>query len=455
MRKVLIITYYWPPSGGSGVQRWLKFAKYLPQYGWEPVIYTPLNPEANATDAQLLQEVSPSITVLKRKIVEPYGLYKRLTGKKSGGTIKANIIAEKPKSLMQRLSIFIRGNLFIPDPRFLWIRPSARFLIKYLKTHPVDAIISTGPPHSMHLIAKRVSRATGIRWIADFRDPWTKIFYFKHLHLSRYAESKHENLEQKVLDSCNRVVVVSPQMQRDFRRMTSTRVELVTNGFDESDFNLPGAKLEEGYFYIVHTGLFPENANPNLLWEAIGEKAAAESNFASKLRILLAGSTDSSVLESISMCGLKGNLTDYGYVEHSQAIALQKSASLLLLTLRKEPEAAAIITGKFFEYLASGREILAVGPPEGDLGKMLIEANAGSISDFCNKEGLRASIEKAFATWSRQQEQKQKQEQKQCGNEATQSAEEHTLPESIMKYSRRNLTAEYVRILENIRILDD
>ena len=254
-----------------------------------------------------------------------------------------------------------------------------------------------------------------------------------------------------MLDSCNRVVVVSPQMQRDFRRMTSTRVELVTNGFDESDFNLPGAKLEEGYFYIVHTGLFPENANPNLLWEAIGEKAAAESNFASKLRILLAGSTDASVLESISMCGLKGNLTDYGYVEHSQAIALQKSASLLLLTLRKEPEAAAIITGKFFEYLASGREILAVGPPEGDLGKMLIEANAGSICDFCNKEGLRASIEKAFATWSRQQEQKQKQ----CGNEATQSAEEHTLPESIMKYSRRNLTAEYVRILENIRILDD
>ena len=155
------------------------------------------------------------------------------------------------------------------------------------------------------------------------------------------------------------------------------------------------------------------------------------------------------------MCGLKGNLTDYGYVEHSQAIALQKSASLLLLTLRKEPEAAAIITGKFFEYLASGREILAVGPPEGDLGKMLIEANAGSISDFCNKEGLRASIDKAFATWSRQQEQKQEQKQKQCGNEATQSAEEHTLPESIMKYSRRNLTAEYVRILENIRILDD
>lgn len=439
MRKVLIITYYWPPSGGSGVQRWLKFAKYLPDFGWEPIIYTPLNPEANVTDAQLLSEVPAGITVIKRKIIEPYGLYKRLLGKKGGGAIKANIIADKPKGLLQRLSLYVRGNLFIPDPRFLWIAPSARFLKRYLREHPVDAIISTGPPHSMHLIAKRVSKATGIRWVADFRDPWTQIFYFKHLHLGKFAESKHENLEQKVLDSCNRVVVVSPQMQRDFRRMTTTRVELVTNGFDESDFRTPAAPLEPGYFYIVHTGLFPENANPDLLWEAMGEKAAEEPRFANSLRILLAGSTDSSVIESIRTNGLGGSLTDLGYIGHSEAVGLQKGASLLLLTLRKEPEAAAIITGKFFEYLASGRRILAVGPESGDLGVMLTSAGAGSINEFSDKAGLRASLDAAFRAWEEAPER---------GETAI------DLPQSIMQYSRRSLTAQYVKILENIRLLD-
>ena len=439
MRKVLIITYYWPPSGGSGVQRWLKFAKYLPDFGWEPIIYTPLNPEANVTDAQLLSEVPAGITVIKRKIIEPYGLYKRLLGKKGGGAIKANIIADKPKGLLQRLSLYVRGNLFIPDPRFLWIAPSARFLKRYLREHPVDAIISTGPPHSMHLIAKRVSKATGIRWVADFRDPWTQIFYFKHLHLGKFAESKHENLEQKVLDSCNRVVVVSPQMQRDFRRMTTTRVELVTNGFDESDFMTPAAPLEPGYFYIVHTGLFPENANPDLLWEAMGEKAAEEPRFANSLRILLAGSTDSSVIESIRTNGLGGSLTDLGYIGHSEAVGLQKGASLLLLTLRKEPEAAAIITGKFFEYLASGRRILAVGPESGDLGAMLTSAGAGSINEFSDKAGLRASLDAAFRAWEEAPER---------GETAI------DLPQSIMQYSRRSLTAQYVKILENIRLLD-
>ena len=421
------------------MQRWLKFAKYLPDFGWEPIIYTPLNPEANVTDAQLLSEVPAGITVIKRKIIEPYGLYKRLLGKKGGGAIKANIIADKPKGLLQRLSLYVRGNLFIPDPRFLWIAPSARFLKRYLREHPVDAIISTGPPHSMHLIAKRVSKATGIRWVADFRDPWTQIFYFKHLHLGKFAESKHENLEQKVLDSCNRVVVVSPQMQRDFRRMTTTRVELVTNGFDESDFMTPAAPLEPGYFYIVHTGLFPENANPDLLWEAMGEKAAEEPRFANSLRILLAGSTDSSVIESIRTNGLGGSLTDLGYIGHSEAVGLQKGASLLLLTLRKEPEAAAIITGKFFEYLASGRRILAVGPESGDLGAMLTSAGAGSINEFSDKAGLRASLDAAFRAWEEAPER---------GETAI------DLPQSIMQYSRRSLTAQYVKILENIRLLD-
>ncbi|MBQ3521911.1 MAG: glycosyl transferase family 1, partial [Bacteroidales bacterium] len=202
MKKVLIITYYWPPSGGSGVQRWLKFAKYLPQYGWEPVVYTPENPEANSIDEALLKDVGPQTTVIKRKIVEPYGFYKALSGKK-GSQIKANLVSSSnnKKSFVQRLSLFIRGNLFIPDPRILWVAPSVRFLKKYLKENPVDAIVSTGPPHSMHLIAKKLSKSTDIPWLADFRDPWTGIFYFKHLGLSKFAYRRHRKLEQSVLNN--------------------------------------------------------------------------------------------------------------------------------------------------------------------------------------------------------------------------------------------------------------
>src|SRR5574344_1022978 len=268
MKKVLIITYYWPPAGGSGVQRWLKFTKYLPQYGWEPVIYTPENPELNSVDTELEKEVPQSVQIIRKKIVEPYALYKALTGKKGNNKIQANIIADNSGSSMQKLSVFIRGNLFIPDPRCWWIRPSVRFLKNYLKQHPVDAIISTGPPHSMHLIAQKVSKATGIKWIADFRDPWTQIFYFKHLNLSSLAQNKHRRLELSVLKEADSVVVVSPQMKRDFETLSGREIELVTNGYDSADFEATATEVQmplaPGKFCLVHTGLMPQNGNPDL-----------------------------------------------------------------------------------------------------------------------------------------------------------------------------------------------
>lgn len=197
-KRVLIISYYWPPTGGSGVQRWVKFAKYLPSEGWQPVIYTPLNPEAITVDESLISEIPPEVEVIKRKIFEPYNIYRALTGKK-GRTAQSgevNPINSQKKSFTQKVSMWIRGNMFIPDPRCFWIGPSVRFLKKYLKEHPVDVIVSTGPPHSMHLIARKVARSTGIPWVADFRDPWTKMFYFKHLALSPWAERKHARLEK-------------------------------------------------------------------------------------------------------------------------------------------------------------------------------------------------------------------------------------------------------------------
>ena len=200
MKRVLVISYYWPPSGGSGVQRWVKFAKYLPSEGWQPVIYTPSNPEYTAVDHSLEADIPAQAEIIRRPILEPYGIYRALMGKGASVDIKSltagaregevTEISSGKKSFKQRLSLWIRGNLFVPDPRVTWLRPSVRFLCKYLKEHPVDVIVTTGPPQSMHLIGEKVHAKTGIPWIADFRDPWTQMYYLKHLPLTRCSWNK-------------------------------------------------------------------------------------------------------------------------------------------------------------------------------------------------------------------------------------------------------------------------
>jgi glycosyltransferase involved in cell wall biosynthesis len=459
LKKVLIITYYWPPSGGSGVQRWLKFAKFLPEYGWEPVIYTPLNPEANSTDYTLLKDVSENTVVLKTKIWEPYSIYKTLFGgkKESNKPIKANIIGSENKSLSHRLSLFVRGNFFIPDPRCWWIKPSIKWLVKYLKENPVDAIVSTGPPHSMHLIAKGVKEVTGIKWIADFRDPWTEIFYFKHLNLSSWAYRKHRKLEQSVLDSADVVTVVSKKMQADFAARTATPVEVVTNGFDHEDFLKPSADVQEqikpdvseSCFSLVHTGIFVDNGNPEHLWEVLGEKAAAEPQFKADLRIRLMGQVDDSILQGITAAGLQDNLHNMGYRPHTEVVQWQQGAQVLLLPLRKEPEAAAILTGKFFEYLASGREILAFGPTYGDLAKALQETGSGTIVEFEDKEATRKEIDRLYGKFLEEKE-AGKNGAPDGGNaqQAGNHREEKILSPAVMKYSRKHLTGEMVKLFE-------
>ena len=378
-KRVLIISYYWPPTGGSGVQRWVKFAKYLPSEGWQPVIYTPLNPEAITVDESLLSEIPPQVEVIKRKIFEPYNIYRALTGAKNrtAQSGEVNPINAQKKSFTQKVSMWIRGNMFIPDPRCFWIGPSVRFLKKYLKEHPVDIIVSTGPPHSMHLIARKVARSTGIPWVADFRDPWTKMFYFKHLALSPWAERKHARLEKMVLDDASVVVAVSPLVQDEFKAMTTTEVDLITNGFDEDDFAAKPQRDE--YFSITHTGLFASDGNPDILWKVLAEKCRRDSEFKKLLRIRLAGKTDKQITESIVAAGLGENLEDLGYCNHNDAVCLQKSSSLLILPLRKEPEYRATLPGKLFEYLASERPRLGIGQTDGAMARIISQTQAGFV----------------------------------------------------------------------------
>ena len=402
MKRVLIISYYWPPTGGSGVQRWVKFAKYLPSEGWQPVIYTPENPEQLAVDESLAAEVPEAAEVVKTRIIEPYELYKKLL-RRSGHSkeaVEVNPVNAQNKSLLQKAAMWVRGNLFRPDPRCLWIGPSVRFLKKYLSEHPVDLIVSTGPPQSMHMIGLRLSRETGLPWIADFRDPWTKIFYFKHLAMTPATERWHKKMEKMVLDEASAVVAVSPLVQQEFQAMTDTPVELITNGFDECDFSSEpcteaygGASQE---FTITHTGLFAADGNPTVLWDVLAEKCHADEAFRKLLRIKLIGKTDDQILKALKDRGLESSLINMGYQTHSVAVDQQRQASVLILPLRKEPEYRAVLPGKLFEYLASQRPILGIGQPDGAMAMIVNETGTGTVIDWNDKEGISQYIEQCW-----------------------------------------------------------
>ncbi len=417
MKRLLIITYYWPPTGGSGVQRWVKFSKYLPEFGWQPVVYTPENPEQLARDESLLADIPACAEVVKTHITEPYEIYRRLTGGKKGEG-EVNPVNAQRKNWKQRLSLWVRGNCFVPDPRIGWVRPSVRFLKKYLAEHPVDAVVTTGPPHSVHLIGLGLKKALGLRWIADFRDPWTEMFYYKHLGLGPAADRRHHRLEQAVLDGADTVISVSPPVAADFRACTKTPVVLITNGFDEDDF--PGGPQARGQeIRLVHTGLFAADGNPLNLWDALAERCAADPDFRARLQIRLAGKVDTAITEAIRARGLGGNLVELGYLPHDETVREQRAADILLLPLRQEPEYAKVLPGKIFEYLAARRPVLGIGQEDGAAAAVLRDAAAGQMFDWDKKDELLAFLDA-----------------------------EHPQTEGIEKYTRRALTAQLAELLQ-------
>jgi glycosyltransferase involved in cell wall biosynthesis len=383
MKKVLIITYYWPPTGGGGVQRWLKFAKYLRRFGWEPVIYTPENPESPQTDQSLVNEIPPGTQVLRTKVWEPYRWYKAFTGRKRDERLQTAFLSENKKpGLAEKLSILIRGNLFIPDARRFWVYPSVKFLQKWLQSNRVDLLVSTGPPHSLHLIAMQLKKRTGIPWLADFRDPWTKIDYYHDLMIGKRADRIHHQMELKVLQNADGVTVVSPGMEREFSKVHDREYAVIPNGFDSSDFDEVEAVKPDPNFSLAHIGALVKTRNPLKLWKVLKELCEEDAGFSDSLKIKLIGNTDVFVRESLKDYQLQDKVEIKSYLPHNEVVKEQMRSQVLLLLINRTPNSHLILTGKLFEYLASGRPILGIGPLHGDAAHLLTKSRAGVLVDF-------------------------------------------------------------------------
>nr|WP_062060300.1 glycosyltransferase family 4 protein [Aquimarina longa] len=426
MVKILIITYYWPPAGGPGVQRWLKFVKYFRDFGIEPVVYIPENPTYPLEDTSLLSEIPTGIEILKQPIFEPYR-FAQVFSKQETKTISKGIIAGKEKqSFIQRLLLYIRGNFFIPDARKFWVKPSIKYLTKYLSENKIDAIITTGPPHSVHLIGKELKSHTGVKWLADFRDPWTTIGYHNKLKLTKKSVYEHKRLEKEVLQTSDHIIVTSFTTQKEFQDLTDTSVSVVTNGYDRESVS---ETVLDTKFTISHIGSLLSGRDPKLLWKALYDLTQENEAFSSVFQLQLVGAVSDDVLSSIQEAGLSDFLELKGYVPHIDAIKIQRSSQVLLLIEIDSKDTRCIIPGKLFEYMVSRRPIIAVGPKKADISRIIKETNSGVFFEYQEYEHIKTQILEYFVQFQK-------------GTLAS-----HVI--GVGKYSRRELTKVLTEIIKN------
>ncbi|WP_423130101.1 glycosyltransferase [Gaoshiqia sp. Z1-71] len=382
MKKVLIISYYWPPSGGGGVQRWLKFSKYLPEFGWKPYVAVPENPEYPVSDETLSREIHPDIVEIKIPIWEPYHLFRLFTGKKKDEKVNSGFLKNSEKrSLTERISLWLRGNLLIPDPRVFWVGPAFRRLKREISVIKPDWIITTGPPHSVHLIGLKLHRQFGIKWMADFRDPWSTIDYLDWFKPTRLARNLQARLERKVLKTADVTITVSKNWAAELRKLGAKNVAVITNGFDETDFKETSVPKPD-QFILTHTGLISSFRNPSSLWTVLDRLCETNPGFASKFELRLIGNVGPEVIDEINQkTELKKHTRFKGYLSHQEVLQEYAESSVLLLLLNQSDNGAGHIPGKFFEYLAAQKPILALGDTEGDVAGILKETGNGQIVD--------------------------------------------------------------------------
>ena len=423
-KKVLIIAYYWPPAGGPGVQRWLKFVKYLPDFDIEPIVYIPSNPNYPIIDSSLQAEVSDALTIIKQPIKEPYKFAGLLSKNKTNKISKGLIPEVKRQSMMDKLLLLIRGNFFIPDSRKNWVKPSVKYLSTYITDFNIDTIITTGPPHSLHLIGLKLKSKLGVKWIADFRDPWTTIGYHKELKLTKASQQKHKSLESLVLKTADQIVVTSSNTKIEFQNKTSQPITVITNGYDNE--HNQSAVLDKK-FSIAHIGSLLSKRNPEILWKALQDLIAENESFAKHFQLKLVGAVSDDILSTLELYDLINYIDKVGYVSHNESVRFQKESQVLLLIEIDSEDTKCIIPGKLFEYMVSNRPIVAMGPKQSDVEVIINETNTGHYfyyNDYKNLKNVILELFNAFLD----------------GNLKTQVI-------GIEKYSRKALTKKLTEII--------
>lgn len=431
-KKVLLISYYWPPVAGGGVHRWLKMSKYLPDMGWDLHVYTPEPSEFTIKDKSLENEINEKLTIVKTPIWEPYKIYGKFTGKSKSGNMYSGFIEEKGKeSITKKISLFIRGNFFIPDARRFWIKPSIKFLKKYIIENKIDYIISTGPPHSIHLIAYGLKKEnSNIKWIADFRDPWSNINFYDKLKTTPWADKWNKSLELKVLNSADKIVTVSYSWANDFKKLSNRNdIEIITNGYDHQDFTTK-VSVNKDKFTLIHIGSMNPDRNSIVLWKALKKQLKKDENFKNVLEIKLIGQVDFKILNSIQEFGLSEFLNKIDLIPHKQAIEELQKSQVLILPINNTPDSFGVLPGKLYEYLATKKPIFCICPEESDAHKIINESKAGETIDYNDESKAFEVISKWYNNYK--------------------NGLENYDNQNIEKFSRKNLAKEYANLLSNL-----
>lgn len=425
MKKVLVITYYWPPSGGAGVQRWLKFVKYLPQFGWEPIVLTVSPEDASypVIDQTFEKEVPEGIKIIRTSSNEMFRLYKKIS--KSDSIPSAAFANDDHNSFPQKVARFIRGNLFIPDPRKGWNRYAVAAASKLLGEEQIECIITSGPPHSTHLIGLKLSKVFSKPWIVDMRDPWTDLFYFRQMYPTLISRLLNLRLENKVLSTAFRVITVGPSLKERFlhkHNLNKEKVRVVYNGFDEDDFqNLPQSSTDS--FTITYVGTLSDQYNIKTLIQVLHKNLGKYTS----LKLQFVGSVSAGQRKELE-CIPAENLEFIPHVNHRKAIEYMASSNLLLLVIPEHSTAKAILTGKLYEYLATGNPILGIGPTDGDSASILSDTSHGVMIDYRDEEGMEEVLQNYM--------------------DARKNQDQSEKNEKYLDYSRRTLTHKLVEILD-------
>ena len=397
--RVLVVTYYFPPAGGPGVQRVLKTVRYLRDAGFEPVVLTVADGAFPSRDDALAADVPDDVEVLRTRAPDPFRLYARLTGTEGVPTG-----AVETEGALARIALWVRANLFLPDARVGWVpfakHAGRRRLGRSARlADPFAAILTSGPPHSVHLVGRRLQQ-TGVPWIADFRDPWTAINFYHDLPMSRPAQALDRWLERRVLRQADAVTTVSPTWARLLEHqggLAPRSVAVIHNGVDDADLaDAQGETVRQDAFVLAHIGSLYATRNPEAVWAAV--RRLREHGAIERLTIRLVGATDAAIRQAAEATGAPVEAVPY--VTHAEAVREQARAGLLLLSIEPFAAEAGMITGKLYEYLASGRPVLGVGPVEGDAAALLSETLGGAMWDRDDVDGIAAEIRRQYEAWA-------------------------------------------------------